>query len=214
MVGRPFYKRAEHFTEPEGGAAEQHKLYFDKEALGTQGPIPITYLKEYSPSHQYWHDTLNEVGVETNRAHLSGSNVGAWTSVVAVDPEKATRSWSAASYYLPNAERKNLHVLTNATVRNVVLEKEGDAVVATGACFDHPDGQFVVSATQEVILSAGSVASPQILELSGIGNPAMLEKAGIKVQVSNENVGENLQDHISKLSHYVDGSNGLTLNLQ
>lgn len=127
-----------------------------------------------------------------------------------MDLDKATRSWSAASYYLPNAERKNLHVLTNAAVRNIVLKKENDSIVATGACFDHPEGQFVVSATKEVILSAGSVASPQLLELSGIGDPAILEKAGIKVKVSNQNVGENLQDHISKPPHDSNRFSNLT----
>lgn len=194
---RPFYKKAENFTEPESQTAQQHKLYFDRGALGNRGPISLSYIKEYSPSHQYWHETLGHLGIETNKAHLSGSNVGAWTSVVAVDAKRASRAWSASAYYLPNAERKNLHVLTDATVRHIVIEQEGDTLVAKGARFDHPEGQFVVSATKEIVLSAGSVASPQILELSGIGKPIVLEQAGIEVKVRNENVGENLQDHIS-----------------
>lgn len=193
----PHYQKAEIFREPDGNSARQHKLYFDGDALGKKGPIPISHIKEYSPSHQYWHETLAQLGVETNKAHLSGSNVGAWTSVVAVDPDQATRSWSAASYYLPNAGREYLHVLTDATVRHILIELAGKGLLAKRACFDHPNGQFKVSATKEVILSAGSVASPQILELSGIDNPAVLEKAEIEVKVSNENVGENLQDHIS-----------------
>jgi choline dehydrogenase-like flavoprotein len=50
----------------------------------------------------------------------------------------------------------------------------------------------------EVILSAGSVQSPQLLELSGIGNPEILKAAGIDVKVENPNVGENLQEHMCK----------------
>lgn len=157
---RPFYKKAETFTEPESKTAQQHKLYFENGALGNRGPISLSYIKEYSPSHQYWHETLGHLGIETNKAHLSGSNVGAWTSVVAVDPKKASRAWSASAYYLPNAERKNLHVVTDATVRHIVMEHEGGTLVAKGACFDHPDGQFVVSAIREIVLSAGIVASP------------------------------------------------------
>jgi choline dehydrogenase-like flavoprotein len=88
--------------------------------------------------------------------------------------------------------------MTNSAIQHIILENEKDTVVAKGVCFDHPDGKFIVRATKEIILSAGSVASPQILELSGVGNPRVLEKAGIKVQVRNDNVGENLQDHISR----------------
>ena len=194
---RPFYKKAENFTEPENKTAQQNKLYFDQGALGKDGPVSLSYLKKFSPSHQYWHETLGQLGVETNKAHLSGSNVGAWTSVLAVDPEKASRAWSASAYYLPNSERKNFHVITDATVRHIVIERANDSFVAKGACFDHPEGRFVVSAAKEIVLSTGSVASPQILELSGIGSPVILEKAGIEVKVKNENVGENLQDHIS-----------------
>ena len=92
--------------------------------------------------------------------------------------------------------------MTNATVQHVVLENENEVVIAKGVCFNHPEGQFVAYATREVILSAGSVASPQILELSGIGKPQVLEKAGIKVLVRNDNVGENLQDHVMTATIY------------
>ena len=53
-------------------------------------------------------------------------------------------------------------------------------------------------ACEEVIVSAGSVQSPQLLELSGIGNQAILQNAGITVKIDNPNVGENLQEHMSK----------------
>lgn len=199
IQSRPFYKKTENFTEPESDSAQLNKLYYDRESIGKDGPVSICYIKEYSSSHQHWHGTLNNLGIETNEAHLSGSNVGAWTSFCAVDPKRASRAWSASSYYVPNANRSNLHVLTGATVRHIVLQHEGNDLVAKGACFDHLDGRYVVSAAKEVILSAGSVASPQILELSGIGSPAVLKQAGIEVKVENENVGNNLQDHISKL---------------
>jgi choline dehydrogenase-like flavoprotein len=198
-LNSPFYKKAENFTAPENCLAQEHKLFYDRDSLGTEGPLPVSYLKEFSRSHQYWHETLHHLNVPTNHAHLSGSNVGAWTSVTAVDPETATRAYSTSAYYLPNAKRPNLFVLTGATVQEIIIEPyEGD-LVAKGARFLHADGQFIATASKEVILSAGSVASPQILECSGIGNPSVLEPAGIAVKVANPNLGENLQDHISKL---------------
>jgi choline dehydrogenase-like flavoprotein len=196
---RPSYKKSENFVEPSDPARQQeHEIYYSRDALGVGGPLQITYMPEYSESHAHWHKTLNQLGLETNRSHLSGSNVGVWTNVVAVDPRTTTRSYSTPAYFLPHAHRPNLHVLTDAAVREIVLEQRGEQWTATGVRFDHGDYSYTVAASQEVVLSAGSVASPQLLELSGVGDPYILERAGITVKVPNQNVGENVQEHMSK----------------
>lgn len=171
--------------------------------MGSGGPLHITYLPNYSESHKYWHMTLNNLGLETNKSHLSGSNVGVWTNVVSVDPQATTRSYSTSAYYLPNASRPNLRVLTNATVREIILEQRVQEWAATGVRFDHGDRRYTTAASQEVVLCAGSVASPQLLELSGIGNPSILKRAGIEVKIPNRNVGENVQEHMSKSSRQI-----------
>jgi choline dehydrogenase-like flavoprotein len=171
--------------------------------MGTDGPVSISYNREYTASHQYWHETLNKLGISTNKSHLSGSNVGVWTNVVSVNPQTMTRSYSADSHYHSVAKnRRNLTVLTNALVQEVKIEQVDGVLTATGVAFAHGNQRHTVSASQEVILSAGSVVSPQLLELSGIGDPKVLEAAGIAVKIANPNVGQNLQDHICKqLSH-------------
>lgn len=68
--------------------------------------------------------------------------------------------------------------------------------------FVHRDKEHTVKVDGEVILSAGSVQSPQLLELSGVGNPEVLKVAGIETKVANPNVGENLQEHMSKLKGF------------
>lgn len=73
----------------------------------------------------------------------------------------------------------------------------GNGWRAEGVRFVHGKAQFSAFASREVIVSAGSVQSPQILELSGIGGKTVLSAAGIPVKVDNENVGENLLDHLS-----------------
>jgi len=153
---------------------------------------------DYGAAHQYWHATLHKLGTQTNHSHSSGSNVGVWTSVAGVDPETRERSYSATAYYRPNRERPNLALLTEAIVREVILENEGAEWVAKGVKFVHGGEEHVVRAEGEVIVCAGSVQSPQLLELSGIGDPNILEAAGINVNVTNPNVGENLQDHMSE----------------
>ncbi|RGP73087.1 alcohol oxidase [Fusarium longipes] len=137
-----------------------------------------------------WHRTLNSLGIQTNTSHLGGSNVGVWTCINAVDPSSARRSY-AVDYC--TSDPHNLHILTNATVNEIVINEDK---VATGVQFTYHDEEYTVSASREIILSAGSVKSPQILELSGVGNPEVLERSGVPVKVESLHVGENLQEHI------------------
>ena len=85
-------------------------------------------------------------------------------------------------------------------MQEVLLEQEGQEWVAKGVRFTHDGKEHVVGTQGEVVICAGSVQSPQLLELSGIGNPQVLEVAGVDVKINNTAVGENLQDHMSKLS--------------
>jgi choline dehydrogenase-like flavoprotein len=136
--------------------------------------------------------------VETNRNHASGENVGCWTSLAGVDPSSQKRCYSAPAYYVPAAKRENLVLLAEATAREILLEEDGNDWAAKGVRFAHEGREYTARVEGEVILSAGSVQSPQLLELSGIGNPQILKAAGIDVKVENPNVGENLQEHMCK----------------
>jgi choline dehydrogenase-like flavoprotein len=191
--------KSETFQPPAAEDQEKHKLYYDPSVLGAAGPLRISYGREHAQTHQFWHGTLNNLGVETNVAHVGGSNVGVWTNLGTVDLETQTRSYSYSAYYLPNAHRRNLTILTDALVEEVVLNKsETGDWVAQGVKFSHGGADYVVNVSREVILAAGSIQSPQLLELSGIGDSNILQVAGIDVKVHNPNVGENLQDHLSK----------------
>ena len=134
---------------------------------------------------------------------MSGSSVGAWTALTAVDPSTQQRCYSAPAYYLPASHRDNLVLLTNATVRNVILEKGkgSDEYIARGVRFVHASNEYTVSVSGEIIVAAGAVQSPQLLELSGIGNRDILRAAGIEPLVVNSNVGENLQEHMRTSTH-------------
>jgi choline dehydrogenase-like flavoprotein len=166
--------------------------------------MPITHSAVYSAAHAHWHATFHALGIPTNKANTSGSTVGAWTALTAVDPVTRTRSYAAKNYYAPVAHRENLGLVTGAVVQEVVLRKtekedaeKGEEWTATGVRFTYEGKEYTVNVTHEVIVSCGSVQSPQLLELSGIGNPDILKAAGIEVKVNNPNVGENLQEHMS-----------------
>jgi choline dehydrogenase-like flavoprotein len=172
-------------------------LYLNSESHGTSGPIHTVHSAEFGASHQHWHSTLNALGVETNKSHFAGSNVGCWTSLTSVKPETRTRCYSANGYYQPVQSRTNLTVLTEAIVEEIIIGKAGGELIASGAQFSHGGSSYQATALLEVIICAGSVQSPQLLELSGIGNPSILQAAGINVKFANPNVGENLQEHMS-----------------
>jgi choline dehydrogenase len=101
--------------------------------------------------------------------------------------------WSTANAYLrPAMSRPNLTVVTHALVHKVLLEGK----MAVGVQYERKGQIEQVKCSKEVVLSAGSVGSPHILQLSGIGNKAVLEKAGVEVAHELPGVGENLQDHL------------------
>ena len=101
--------------------------------------------------------------------------------------------WSTANAYLkPALNRPNLEVITGALSQRILLE----AKRASGVEFIRDGNKQTLSAKREVILSAGPIASPHLLQLSGIGPAAVLQPAGIEVAHDLPGVGENLQDHL------------------
>jgi choline dehydrogenase len=107
--------------------------------------------------------------------------------------------WSAANAYLrPAMSRPNLKVVTRARSRRVLMENR----VATGVEYESGGVTIAAGANREVILSAGSVGSPHLLQLSGIGPGAVLQAAGIETLHDLPGVGENLQDHLEFYFQY------------
>ncbi|KAA8649313.1 hypothetical protein EYZ11_007058 [Aspergillus tanneri] len=196
----PFFQRSETFHVPDASHQEQYRSYYQAEAHGTTGPVHTTHIREYGPSHRFWHDTLHRFGVEVSADSLAGSNVGAWNMVCSIDPEKQARSYSANAYYLPVKERPNLALLTEAIVTEVLMKDTGETWTASGVRVRCDGEMSDIVVSREVIVCAGSIQSPQILELSGIGNCEVLSAAGIPVKIHNPNVGENLQDHLMTVS--------------
>lgn len=115
---------------------------------------------------------------------------------------KNGRRWSAADAFLrPALQRPNLRLVSNTLVERIVVENG----VATGV--EYKVGQTLkrVKAEREVIVSAGAVNSPQLLQLSGIGPAELLKVHGIEVQKELSQVGQGLQDHLG-ISHQFEAS--------
>ncbi|WP_180683865.1 GMC family oxidoreductase [Tepidicella baoligensis] len=112
--------------------------------------------------------------------------------------QRAGWRWNASKAFLrPVRQRPNLTVWTGAQISRLTLERGYDgALRCTGAEVVHRGHTLTLRARREVLLSAGAVNSPQILQLSGIGPGELLQRHGIDVQADLPGVGANLQDHL------------------
>jgi len=125
--------------------------------------------------------------VDANLNESVGERVGR----VPMTARRGVRRSAAVTYLHPAMRRSNLTVLTQVMVKRIRCEN-GNAVAVECIRGGAP---FEVSATREIVLSAGALNSPKILELSGIGQAERLKSAGISVVADSPKVGENLQDH-------------------
>ncbi|CAL1706785.1 unnamed protein product [Somion occarium] len=163
---------------------------------GTEGPIAKSFATMMSHTHSVFMDALEKLGVPRNPDAGGGNTIGSLLVPVSIDKGTKTRSYAANAYYAPNAQRPNLLVFTGAHVTKIILEPSRQGLHrAIGAEFVENGQTHVVHSSKEVILSCGSIQSPQVLELSGIGNKDILERHGINCVIDLPGVGENLQDH-------------------
>ncbi|KAG0152856.1 hypothetical protein PDIDSM_2661 [Penicillium digitatum] len=169
---------------------------------GVNGPIHTGFNDSIVQVENDIIKACEEVTGITNKPKdpWSGDHIGFYHTLGAVHrtgPDKGKRSYAARGYYETiRANRPNLKVICEALVNRVVL----DCNKATGVSFTHAGVEYQVSAQREVIVSGGTIQSPQILELSGIGDPEVLQAAGVECKVANRGVGANVQDHTLTLT--------------
>ncbi|WP_136443175.1 GMC family oxidoreductase [Pacificoceanicola onchidii] len=140
-------------------------------------------------------DAMAEYGVEKTDDFNGGDNAG--VGYFDVNQRSGWRWNTSKAFLRPAKSRKNLTILTEAQVKKLTFDKVlGKGLRCTGAKIRYKGRTATVKARGEVILSAGAVNSPQILQLSGIGPAELLKSLGIDVLVDAPAVGENLQDHL------------------
>ena len=131
-----------------------------------------------------------EFGINPRADFNDGDNAG--SGFFEVNQNNGVR-WNTASGFLrPAMKRPNLRVLTEAHTERLILN--GKQV--TGVRYHHNGKVVKASATREVLLAAGAINSPKLLELSGIGQPDRIAEQGITPIHESIGVGENLQDHL------------------
>lgn len=130
-----------------------------------------------------------EAGLPADTDYNSGDPLG--LGVLQMNKHRGKRFSASRAYLKPALDRSNLQVETEALVYRVVIE-DGEA---TSVRYERGGEMRTRSAKIEIILAAGAINSPKLLELSGIGDPERLSGLGIAVEGARAGVGENLQDH-------------------
>ncbi|TDL20968.1 GMC oxidoreductase [Rickenella mellea] len=210
-----YCKKSERLSIPTQDMVEKYRQLFDpvshgengdnsfvvclKHIYGSPGPVPIMFPVKVSEYDMPVQKALNGLGVPTLTDPANGEVSGTFQTTLSLHKDNITRVSSVTAYYLPNAHRSNLSVLTGAHGVKILTTKSNQhgEVSSTGVEFLHSGQRHVVKANKEVILSAGTINTPQILELSGIGDPRILSPLGITAEVDLPGVGRNIQDHIS-----------------
>ena len=178
----PIFRRSENYQH---GADDFH---------GGNGEMRVEERRVNWEILDAWRDAAEECGIPKIDEFNRGDNFG--NAYFQMNQHNGKR-WSAARAFLdPVKERANLTILTEANVRKICFDDNPAEPRATGVAVLHDGQEHVFTANNEVILAAGAIASPQLLQLSGIGASEALHKHSIETLIELPGVGENLQDHL------------------
>ena len=185
----PVFKRSEDYAH---GADEFH---------GAGGELRVEERRVSWEILDAWRDAAEECGIPKIAEFNRGDNFG--NAYFQMNQRRGVR-WSATKAYLrPVLKRPNLTVRTGALVERVAVETRDGVTRAAGVVVRYAgSGSDTLHARREVLLAAGSIGSPQILQLSGIGPREHLLRLGVEVVADLPGVGANLHDHLQIRSIY------------
>lgn len=158
---------------------------------GHDGPLRISHpINDVHPLCASFVHAGTQIGQAANPGFNGNSAEG--LGVYEITSHQGRRVSTASAYLRPAMRRANLTVLTHARASRI----EFDGLRATGVCFDRGGRLHRASAAREVILCAGAINSPLLLQASGIGPARLLQSLGIEVLHDAPATGRHLQDHL------------------
>jgi choline dehydrogenase len=174
----PYFLKSEN---QERGKSEFHNI---------GGPLSIADTRIKLDLLEKFMDAAEESGIPKVDDFNTGDNFGC--GYFQVTEKNGLRCSAAVGYLNPIKNRSNLKIDIHCHVKKINFEDKK----AVSVSYWRNNELFTVTADKEIILSAGSIGSPQILQTSGIGDPKKLSKFGIDIVIDSPGVGKNLQDHL------------------
>ncbi len=191
----PFFKRMESY---EGGGDDTYR--------GREGPLRVTNPPPADPLFATIIAAAGQVGIPHNPDYNGASQDGIAMSQATIASRQ--RMSTARCYLDPIRNRANLRIETHALTESLILE----GTRCVGVRYSVNGEKREARSGRDVVVSAGSINSPQLLELSGIGQPDRLSALGIEVHHALPGVGENLRDHYAPRTRWTVGAKGITFN--
>jgi choline dehydrogenase len=174
----PYFRKLE--TNDQGASATR----------GDGGPMHATTVPAGHELVDAFIAASERLGVPRTKDFNDGRQEG--VGYIQVSTKNGFRCSTAVAYLKPARNRENLHIETEAFATKVLFQGRR----ATGVQYIRGGQKLEVSANREVLLCAGAIQSPQLLQLSGVGPAGLLSELGIKPVLVSPGVGENLQDHL------------------
>ncbi|KAB5551259.1 hypothetical protein GE09DRAFT_965429 [Coniochaeta sp. 2T2.1] len=190
----PYFKKSTTFDPPSREVVEEWNITWNPSVYG-QGPLHVSTPDFQYPDQAFFWDALENAPIPKPGDPNQGSGPGAFWTPSTIDARDKTRATARKAYYDPVVQaRPNLHLATGTTVTEILFDGLRAVGVKIVSSADKSTRQ--VFARKELILAAGAVQTPQLLQVSGIGPKSVLKSAGIKVKKDLPAVGANLQDHV------------------
>lgn len=157
---------------------------------GSFGPLGVSNLRDRNPQCAAWLDAARQTGLPDNADFNAESTFGVGSYQLTL--KGRWRDSAATAFLHPALRRPNMNVQSHCTALGLAFDHDR----VNGVRYLNNGQTHTVRASREVILAAGAIQSPQLLQLSGIGPPDVLARHGIAVRVDAPEVGMNLQDHL------------------
>lgn len=136
---------------------------------------------------------MHELGLPKIQEGAAGNAVGTFWVTPALDPTTETRSSAYTAYYAPVSNRPNFHLMTGSQAIEILFSDKTTIGVKVKSRTDGSITSYYAS--KEIVMAAGAIHTPQLLQLSGIGPKSVLDAAGIPVKIDMSSIGANFQDH-------------------
>ncbi|KAJ8112361.1 hypothetical protein OPT61_g5260 [Boeremia exigua] len=192
----PYFKKNEIFSPPVDEIREEYGITWDESAHGSEGYMHSTYSPFFWPTTKNLVDATRSLNIPIPEDAANGNAIGGYFATHNMDPTEYKRSSADEAYYDTAATRENFHLIAGQQATRI-LTCTKSTIKATGVEFAASSNATVqyVNAKREVIVAAGTLHTPQLLQVSGIGDSGLLSSINVPTVVDLPAVGQSLHDH-------------------
>jgi choline dehydrogenase-like flavoprotein len=192
----PYFLKSTNYTPPLPEIAEEYDVTWNSSVWGDGGPVQVGHASTFFPDTKVVRASWIESGARNLTDGGDGDSMGLSWLPTDMDTKTGTRSSARAAYYEPYTARPNLHLLTGHRVTEIIFD-DGNEPEARGVVIQsrEDNSTMKVFADKEVVLAAGAILTPHLLQLSGLGPKDILEAANVTVKKDMPAIGSNFQDH-------------------